>query len=255
MMKRLTFLALIALAAAGCTAIGRSIDRHAHGANPYQKEMYYSRYLDPANPLDQAIRRDLEALKANPRAASVHNDLGGLLFTKGFRSDAQLEFERAVYADKRFYAAWYNLGLTRAAGGDFSGAEHAFQQTVHYKPGHAAARFQLGLLEEKRGNDTAAVEQYARAFTINRSLLDARVNPTIVESRLIDRVLLKLYPNDQVRATIRFQPAPPGYTDRQPEAPPPQAPAGQVAPPATPATAAPASQPAPAKPAPPPPKP
>jgi hypothetical protein len=95
--------------------------------------------------------------------------------------------------------------------GDLIGAHHAFSRTVHYKPGHSAALFQLGLMEEKRNHQSAAVDYYAKAFTINRALLDVRVNPRILDSNLIDIALLKAYPNDHSRQSMAFNPAPPGY--------------------------------------------
>ncbi len=254
-MKRLSLLALLALVAGGCTANSKWLDKKQHGSNPYDKPVFYTRYLDPNNLLDQAIQRDLNALKSNPRASSTHNELGTYLFAKGFPKDAQLEFERSVYSDKRFYPGWYNLGLVRASLGDFSGAERAFDETLHYKPGHAAAHFQLGLLEEKRGHNNAAVEHYARSFAINHAMLDPKINPRIVDTQLIDEALLKLYPTSEVRSTIRFAPRPHAYTDPPPEpveleAPSLQAPASEIVTPSAPVTS-PAAQPTPQNPAPP----
>jgi tetratricopeptide (TPR) repeat protein len=77
---------------------------------------------------------------------------------KGFPKDAEREFERAVDVDKRYYPAWYNLGLVRAARGDEGGARRAFARTVHYKPGHPMALFQLGLIEEKLRHTDRAIE-------------------------------------------------------------------------------------------------
>ncbi|HKB78578.1 MAG TPA: tetratricopeptide repeat protein, partial [Thermoanaerobaculia bacterium] len=172
MIKRLLVIAAAALMLFGC----------AHNKNPYQKTLFIERYLDPGNPLDVQIRNTLDALRANPRSAPLHNELGQLLRRKGFPKDAEIEFERAVNADHRFYPAWYNLGLVREDRGDYPGARVAFHQTVHYKHGHAAALFQLGLMEEHRHHDDAAIEYYAKAFLINHDLLDVHVNPRILDS-------------------------------------------------------------------------
>jgi tetratricopeptide (TPR) repeat protein len=178
----------------------------------------------------------LNALQANPRSASLHNTLGQLLLQKGFPKDAETEFERSVNADPHFYPAWYNLGLVRMSRGDLIGSHFAFSRTVHYKPGHSAALFQLGLMEEKRNHQRAAIDYYAKAFLINHSLLDVRVNPRILDSKLVDLALLKAYPNEHSRESMAFQPAPPGYIQQGLEAPSTQPSAQQIVTPSLPLT-------------------
>ncbi len=231
MTKRFLLLAAAALLLFGCAAMRN------HSKNPYERTLFIERYLDPANPLDAQIQRTLNDLRANPRSAVLHNELGQLLRQKGFPKDAEVEFERAVNADARFYPAWYNLGLLRQARGDYTGARFAYGRTIRYKKGHSAALFQLGLMEEQRRNTEAAVEYYARALSINHDLLDVRVNPRIVDSKLIHLALLRLYPNEHARESMQFQPTPPGYVQRNLEpAPSPQAPAQAIVPPAAPVT-------------------
>jgi tetratricopeptide (TPR) repeat protein len=232
MMKRLLTLAAAALLFAACA-------HHANHTNPYEGNLFYSKYLSPStSQLDARIQSTIDALRANPRSATLHNDLGQLLIEKGFPKDAETEFERAINADRRFYPAWYNLGLVRMSRGDTIGARVAFSQTVRYKPGHSAALFQVGLMEEQRGHADAAIDAYAKAFTINHSLLDVRVNPRILDSKLVDAALLKAYPKDHARASMAFQPAPPGYTqvNLQPEAPSKQATPSQIVTPSAPVT-------------------
>ena len=138
---------------------------------------------------------------------------------KGFPKDAEREFERAVDADSHFYPAWYNLGLVRMARGNWTGAHVAFLATVHQKPGHSQALFQLGLMEEQRGHQDAAVEYYAKAFAINHTLLDVHTNPRILDSKLVDLALLRLYPRDHARESMRFIGTPPGYAQQNLQAP------------------------------------
>src|SRR5205807_8554662 len=121
--------------------------------------------------------RTIDGVRALPTCAELHNQLGQLLVQKGFETDAETEFERAVDSDRHFYPAWYNLGLMRMARGNWTGAHIAFLATVPEKPGHSQALFQLGLMEEQRGHVDAAVDYYAKAFTINHTLLDLPSNP------------------------------------------------------------------------------
>jgi tetratricopeptide (TPR) repeat protein len=231
MIKRFFLLAAAAVMLFGCAAMGN------HNKNPYERTLFIERYLDPANPLDAQIQRTLNDLRANPRSATLHNELGQLLRQKGFPRDAEIEFERALDADSHFYPAWYNLGLLRQARGDYSGARFAYHRTIHYKKGHSAALFQLGLIEEQRRNTEAAVEYYAKAFSINHDLLDVRVNPRIVDSKLIDLALLRLYPNEHARESMQFQPTPAVYVQPSLErAPSPQPPAEKIVTPVAPVT-------------------
>lgn len=206
-MKRL--LLLTAALAATMVLAACSTTKH-HDSNPYTNP-FYAKYLNTGAWVDGEITRTVNDLRANPNSAALHNTLGQLLIQKGFPKDAETEFERAVNSDSHFYPGWYNLGLVRMSRGDLIGAHHAFSRTIHYKPGHSAALFQLGLMEEKRSHQSAAVDYYAKAFTINPALLDVRVNPRILDSNLIDIALLKAYPNDHSRQSMAFNPAPPGY--------------------------------------------
>src|SRR5215212_8954312 len=132
-MKRLLLTTLV-IAFAGCSAVH-------HGKDPYANP-FYAKYLNPSNPADQQILRLVDALRASGDTPELHNDLGQLLLAMGFAKDAEREFERDVD----------------------SGARRAFQRTTHYKPGHAPALFQLGLMAERRGDSDAAIDYYAKAI-------------------------------------------------------------------------------------------
>lgn len=233
-MKR-TLVVAAALLAAGC-----SLYNPNRSKNPYDHP-FYSKYLNPqASTLDQQIQHDVEILRTDPKNAAVHNELGQLLSVKGFPKDAETEFERAVNADRHYYPAWYNLGLARESRSDYTGARIAFNRTLAYKPGHSAALFQEGLMEEQRGNFDAAVDLYARAIQINHSVLDVKMNPRVVDSKLMHLALLKAYPNEHSRESMLFQGNVAGYGTRntaaEPPAPSPQPSAEKIVTPAPPLT-------------------
>jgi tetratricopeptide (TPR) repeat protein len=231
-MKRLFMIATAALLTFGCAEIAELRGDRDPYADPF-----YAKYINTGSQLDLAIGQALNAVRANPKSARAHNELGMLLVQKGFPKDAEREFERAVDADSHFYPAWYNLGLVRTNRGDDLGARHAFYRTINYKPGHGEALFQLGLIEEKREHMDKAVKLYAKAFRINPSLLSVRVNPRILDSKLTHLALIELYPNKHWRESIQFQGTPSSY--REPvalEAPSPQAPPQKIVPPAPPVT-------------------
>jgi tetratricopeptide (TPR) repeat protein len=243
-MKRSLAVTAVVLLAAACAAVQKN------DANPYENPPFYAKYLNTGSQLDAQITATLEGLRANPQSATLHNELGALLVQKNFPKDAQLEFERAVAIDPKFYSAWYNLGLVRAHLTDPSGASDAFERTVDLKPGHPQALFQLGLTAEKQGQKEKAVEYYAKAYTHNARLMDVRYNPRILDSKLTHLALLKLYGQTHSRQSSTFMGPPAGYTGPQTATPEPQpAPVPQQPAPA----AAPASAPAPVTPVVPPP--
>jgi len=203
-MIRKTFI-LVAVTAAtfGCARM-QEIQQKRENNQGYVKP-FYARYLSPSNPTDKQILLKMEALRANPSSASTHNDLGTLLLDRGFPKDAEVEFRRSVDADSRFYPAWYNLGLIHASQGNHLRAIHDLNRSLSIKPGNAAAQFQLGLLYEKRGNTDEAVEHYARAFEINHNLLDIRKNPRLLDTRLVELALIRMYPDEHARRSIQLQ--------------------------------------------------
>ncbi len=247
-MKRLFVMVFAALVVTGC-GMSTRLHRNRNTGNTYQRPLFYAKYLTPGNPLDDRIRATVIALAADPQSAPLHNQLGQLLSEKGFPKDAELEFERSVNADRHFYPAWYNLALMRSARNDYTGARIAFGRVLHYKPGHSAALFQMGLMEERRGDYDAAIDDYAKAFSINHALLDVKVNPQILDSKLVAYALIKAYPNEHTRESMLFQGMPAGYgqpaVTLAPPAPSPVAPTDKIVPPAAPAGKAPAPTPKP----------
>lgn len=227
-MKTIAVVALSVITLSGCTAVERL------RSNPYENP-FYQRYLSNTDPVDIRIQQLIDTLEANPRSVTAHNELGQLLVQKGFPKDAAREFERAINADSRFFPAWYNLGLIRAANEDPSGARRALLRTVSLKPGHAPALFQLGLMEEKRRNTERAVAYYAKAFAINPTLLDVKVNPRILDSRITHLALLRMYPAQHTRQSLQFQPTG-AYVDRPLEAPSPEAKGREIVTPSAPPT-------------------
>ena len=137
----------------------------------------------------------------------------------------------------------------RESRGEYGGARFAYGRAVHYKPGNAMALFQLGLMAEKSHNSGDAIDYYAKALKINRTLLDVRINPRVLDSKLIALALIRAYPDDHARGSMLFQGTPSGYAQTNLEAPSTQ-PAGKdiitPAPPVTdPSQQSPPSQPQP----------
>ncbi|MFA6957104.1 MAG: tetratricopeptide repeat protein [Thermoanaerobaculia bacterium] len=212
-------------------------------ANPF-----YLKYLDEGSELDREILARIDALRADPKSAPMHNELGALLFERRFPKDARYEFERALDCDKRFYPARYNLAVLELSQGNSGRASRLLKQVIDDKPGHAEAHFTLGLIYEKNGRTQAAIDHYVKAFTIDPDMKKYRRNPRLVETDLLTATLLTMYDETNHRASIRFLPAPDGYEPPAPkekekakaeqpdQAPAPVAPEAPVEPPQQPVT-------------------
>ena len=233
-MKR-SLVLVATLAAFGCAEL-RDLRKPDE---PRYQNPFYAKYLTSGTALDAQIARTLDRLRADEQNPQLHNELGALLVQKGFPKDAEVEFERAINIDTHYYQAWYNLGLVREARGDEGGARRAFERTVRYKPGHPMGLFQLGLREEQAQHTDRAIALYAKAMAINPSLMEPDVNPRVLDSRLMHRVLIAMYGKDHARETMQFQgvsgPAP--KKAAAPAAgPSPEAAPAQIVPPTAPAT-------------------
>ncbi len=208
-MKKLLLVALASLSLAGCLTVQQRVDRVRFGDNPYVEPPFYARYLNGQSELDRNIEAYLVALRAEPDNPAYHNELGRLLVLKRFPQDAEREFRRAIANDADFYPAWYNLALLRASRGDGRGAIRALDRTLDLKPGHSSALFQKGLLLEKRGRKEEAIDTYVKALRINFDLIRPTLNPLVIDSRLMERVLIELYPDEHERRAMLLQPTPP----------------------------------------------
>lgn len=224
-------LTLTVVLLAGCSVWPNRTD------NPYEEAPFYAQFLNTGSNLDLQIQQTLAALRENPDSTILHNQLGALLMQKDFPRDAEREFERAINFDSHFFPAWYNLGVVRMSQGNFSGARRAFRHTVRLRKGHSAALYQLGLMEEKEGDTQQAVWYYAKAFRHNPAMLDVRVNPSLLDSKLTHLALLKRYELERSRRGAAFEPAYAGYEQpREQEAPSPEAAPQDIVTPAPPAT-------------------
>lgn len=183
-----------AVVAAGCGLI--------HAKREKSAEPFYRKYLVAGNPLDDQIREQEQRVEAQPDSAELRNDFANLLAERRFIEDAQRQYEAALEIDRSHFLAAYNLGLLWEAAGKPSRAISAYRKSISRKPGFPASHFHLGRLYEQRGWDALAVKEYAKALRIDPQMRDPRVNPLIVDTRLLDRVSLENYQRDIAAAAM-----------------------------------------------------
>jgi tetratricopeptide (TPR) repeat protein len=193
-MKKIAVVIVAAFVAGGCAWI--------HAKREKSSEPFYRKYLVAGNPVDERILEQERRVEARPDSADLRNDFGNLLAERGFVEDAQRQYEKALELDKSHFLAAYNLGLLWESAGKPRRAISAYHRSISRKPGFPPSHFHLGRLYEQRGWDGLAVKEYAKALRIDPQMRDPRVNPLIVDTRLLDRVSLENYPRDIASAAM-----------------------------------------------------
>ena len=188
--------AVIIVVAAG--AVGCHVFSKNHKDQPYAAEPFYRKYLVPGNTLDDRIAEQERRVEAAPDDADLRNDFGNLLAQRHFTEDARTQYEKALELDDSHFLAAFNLGLLWETEGKFSKAESAYRESISRKHGFPPSHFRLGRLYEKRGSDSLAVTEYAKALRLDPRMRDPARNPLIIDTRLLERVSLENYPRDIV---------------------------------------------------------
>ena len=101
----------------------------------------------------------------------------------GIWHDDRTLFEETARHAPRSVRVQVNLGAARMRVGDRAGARRAFERAVALDPGHLAARYDLGVLDEGDGRPSDAVDEYIEALR--------RPSP-LGEHALRDRALVRL---------------------------------------------------------------
>jgi len=174
----------------------------AEKAEKKAQEPFYRRFLVPGNALDDRILEQEKRIADHPDSADLHNDMGNLLAQRRFPKEARQEYETALKLDKHHFLAAYNLGLVWETVADYPHAISAYEKSVSLNHGFPPARFRLGHLYEKRGSNSQAIEQYARAIEIDPEMREPRYNPLVVDSALMSQVSLVIYQRDRARAEL-----------------------------------------------------
>jgi anaphase-promoting complex subunit 3 len=79
---------------------------------------------------------------------------------------AQSSFRLAIRANNRHYNAWYGLGMVFVRYGDLDKAEYHFSHALSINPTNVVLICCLGMVLEKKGRLTEALDQYKKACDI-----------------------------------------------------------------------------------------
>jgi hypothetical protein len=148
-------------------------------------EPAFVRWLSAGEPGDETIRDYWERAEREELTAAEFVDLGTMVFYRGFPTDSLGLYKKALDLDPGLYEAWFRIGLVEHKRYDLDKARQAYRRCLKKRPGHGWCNFYLGLLEEQLGHSTNALEHYERSFRHAPELADPRVNPEVLNSKLV----------------------------------------------------------------------
>lgn len=97
------------------------------------------------------------AIRANPRHADAHVNLGRLHHEEGAPEAAERHYRAAMNAEPAHETAAFNLGVALEDLGRFEDAAHAYRQAIALDPDNADAHYNLAGILERRGDKQAAL--------------------------------------------------------------------------------------------------
>lgn len=93
------------------------------------------------------------------------------------RLDAAVElYEEVLTLEPQNEFAWYNLGLIDQTRGDNARAEERYREAVSVDPDFVAALFNLGVLRTAAGDENEAIEFYRRVIAVQPGYAPAHLN-------------------------------------------------------------------------------
>ena len=134
-------------------------------------------------------------LRERPHLNEAYNSMGNLYNGLSSSLEALECFERAAELGPDNFMGVYNLGLLYINLGQEADGEKLLRGTLDLSPGFPHAHLQLGLIEEKRGNNGKAGEHYWLALN------DATVRPFAL-TRLAMQFIAKGQAKDAIQPLV-----------------------------------------------------
>jgi tetratricopeptide (TPR) repeat protein len=143
------------------------------------------------------LARAVNALRAQvaqqPGNADTLNDLANLLVEAGELEEAEETYRRAMALGPEQPEPPFNLALLLTATDHPREARRLLKAMLAQHPDHAWGHYQLGTLEQARGNRSRALHQYREAFRLDPELSDPHHNPHVLDNNLATAAMLEAF--------------------------------------------------------------
>lgn len=166
----------------------------------------FERFLNPARPEDRAILNYLELERQKRAQSNDLAELAVLLVKKGFPKDGMAYLKKALQMEKGNVEARYRLGLVLQRLGQDRAAAREYRRVIKARPGFAEAQFMLALALERSGRRRAALAAYVKAYKHNPRLADPAANPLVLDSNLQTQAALLHYRQMVTHSTLDLKP-------------------------------------------------
>jgi hypothetical protein len=143
--------------------------------------------------LSKTLETQRRLAAERPQDPAVFNDLGNLLLLARRPAEAEEAYRRAVELDPERVSALFNLGLLEQQKGELREAHDLYERVVEKEPRHAWAHYQLGAIYESWDRESQAIKEYAKAFALDPQLAFPDVNPHVIDNKLVTEAMLKAY--------------------------------------------------------------
>lgn len=111
--------------------------------------------------------------KGDRQLAMQHNRRGQEHEDAGRISEAEIEYGKAVIADRRWEVPLNNLAMIAMGKGNLAEADSLLRLAVAAKPDYAGALYNLGTVRWALGDSTGAEERYRKAIRADSSFFEA----------------------------------------------------------------------------------
>lgn len=124
---------------------------------------------------DLSLEHFKKALALKPDYAEASNALGVLYAERGQYGEAEAAFKQALanpFYQTPYYVL-YNLGQLDEKRGDLPAALEKYHKAVGIQPAYAPAYLQMGIIEEELGNLPGAMQNYEKALQYGPNMTEA----------------------------------------------------------------------------------
>jgi tetratricopeptide (TPR) repeat protein len=156
---------------------------------------------------DNNFQKTLELLlqiNEHERSAQDWLLLGNLLDEKGERQNAEFMYQKAIFADKKYYKAYYNLANHYLADEKYSFAIENYKLAIKYNKDNPYVYYNLACAYIKQAELKKAKSELIKAVTLNSNIPEIHYNLAYVYKNLGKDKIAKDYLDNYNKLTNQF---------------------------------------------------